>query len=32
VTGEGANKLGVILERIRSEAHLSMGIWLLGFA
>jgi hypothetical protein len=26
VTGEGANKLGVILERIRSEAHLSMGI------
>jgi ribA/ribD-fused uncharacterized protein len=26
VTGVGANKLGVILEGIRSEAHLSMGI------
>jgi predicted NAD-dependent protein-ADP-ribosyltransferase YbiA (DUF1768 family) len=26
VTGVGANKLGVLLERIRSEAHLSMGI------
>jgi ribA/ribD-fused uncharacterized protein len=25
-TGEGANKLGVILEGIRSEAHLSIGI------